>query len=179
MQVGLIYARGSNQAFGRDNRLPWFIPEDLEMFKNITTGHAVIMGRQTWDSLPARYRPLPDRINIVITHTKAGSSYQRGVYFVSSMKDAINTARTLRCGQAWVIGGPAIIKMAEPWAEFAVITSVDYEGPFDVAAPRLSKDWVQTCSKMPRKMLTTHASCSYHFQVWRPKRLLEGGQTYE
>ena len=63
----LIAARARNGAIGKDGTLPWHIPEDLKFFKRETLGGAIIMGRRTWESLPARFRPLPGRRNVVVT----------------------------------------------------------------------------------------------------------------
>ena len=67
MAIQLIYARAANGVIGKDNTMPWHLPEDMAHFKELTRGCAVIMGRKTWDSLPPRFRPLPGRTNIVIT----------------------------------------------------------------------------------------------------------------
>jgi len=63
----LIFARAANGVIGVRGSLPWHLPEDLAHFKRTTLGSPVIMGRKTWDSLPARFRPLPGRVNIVVT----------------------------------------------------------------------------------------------------------------
>jgi dihydrofolate reductase len=65
--IQLIYARAANGVIGKDNTMPWHLPEDMAHFKELTRGCAVIMGRKTWDSLPPRFRPLPGRSNIVVT----------------------------------------------------------------------------------------------------------------
>ena len=67
MTVALVAAIARNGVIGRDGAIPWRIPEDVAHFKELTTGHAVVMGRRTWDSLPDRFRPLPDRRNVVVT----------------------------------------------------------------------------------------------------------------
>ncbi len=67
MQLHLIYARARNGVIGKDNQMPWQLPEDLAHFKRVTLGQPVIMRRKTWDSLPARFRPLPLRVNIAVT----------------------------------------------------------------------------------------------------------------
>ena len=67
MRLNLIYARANNGAIGHHNALPWHLPEDLAHFKRQTQGCPVIMGRNTWDSLPPRFRPLPGRLNVVLT----------------------------------------------------------------------------------------------------------------
>ncbi len=67
MTVALVAAVARDGVIGRDGAIPWRIPEDVAHFKELTTGHAVVMGRRTWDSLPDRFRPLPDRRNVVVT----------------------------------------------------------------------------------------------------------------
>ncbi|PRC48787.1 dihydrofolate reductase, partial [Mycobacterium sp. ITM-2017-0098] len=65
--LGMIWAQSSSGVIGRDNGIPWRVPEDMARFKEITMGHTVIMGRLTWESLPAKFRPLPGRRNVVVT----------------------------------------------------------------------------------------------------------------
>jgi len=70
-RLNLILARAANGVIGRDNRMPWHLPEDLAHFKRTTLGCPVVMGRKTWDSLPPRFRPLPGRANIVLSRDTA------------------------------------------------------------------------------------------------------------
>jgi len=65
--LNIIFARAANGVIGKDNTLPWRLPEDMAHFKRTTLGSPVIMGRKTWDSLPPKFRPLPGRQNIVVT----------------------------------------------------------------------------------------------------------------
>jgi hypothetical protein len=65
--VGLIWAQSTSGVIGRDGGIPWHVPEDLARFKELTLGHTVVMGRRTWESLPARFRPLPGRRNVVVS----------------------------------------------------------------------------------------------------------------
>lgn len=133
----LIYARAANGVIGKDNRLPWHLPEDLAHFKRTTLGCPVIMGRKTWDSLPPKFRPLPGRLNIVVT---------RDPGFVAegaSVAHSLEAAREL-CpagGTAWVIGGAQIYAQALPLASEVVVTEIarDFEG--DAFAPVLGGEW--------------------------------------
>ena len=68
MSVNLIYAQAANGVIGRDNTLPWHLPEDLAHFRKQTSGRPVVMGRKTWDSLPPAFRPLPGRLNLSLIH---------------------------------------------------------------------------------------------------------------
>ena len=88
MHIALIWAMARNGVIGRDNKLPWYLPEDLKYFKRVTTGKPVIMGRKTYDSIG---RPLPNRTNIVVT--RDASLQLPGVKVVTSLDDALDLAR--------------------------------------------------------------------------------------
>ncbi len=136
-KLHLIYARAANGVIGRDNTLPWHLPEDLAHFKRTTLGCPVIMGRKTWDSLPPRFRPLPGRANIVVTRDTGWRA--EGALVAHS----IEAAREL-CpagSDAWVIGGAQIYAQALPLASTVVVTDIarDFEG--DAFAPTLGPEW--------------------------------------
>ena len=69
MHIHLIWAQDANAAIGKAGTLPWRYPEDLKNFKKLTIGNTIIMGRKTWDSIPKRFKPLPNRINVVISES--------------------------------------------------------------------------------------------------------------
>jgi dihydrofolate reductase len=136
----LIYARAANGVIGRDNQLPWHLPEDLAHFKRTTLGCPVIMGRKTWDSLPPKFRPLPGRLNIVITRDLAWQGEG------AAAAPSLEAARAL-CppeGVAWVIGGAQVYAQALPLATEVVVTEIarDFEG--DAHAPTLGPQWQET-----------------------------------
>ena len=83
-QVGLIWAQARGGVIGKDGVMPWHLPEDLAHFKRTTLSHPVIMGRRTWDSVPPRFRPLPERRNIVVT--RQGDWHQIGAERASSLR---------------------------------------------------------------------------------------------
>jgi dihydrofolate reductase len=139
-RLHLIYARAANGVIGRDNQLPWHLPEDLAHFKRTTLGCPVIMGRKTWESLPSRFRPLPGRLNIVVTRD---ASWQAEG---ASVAHSLEAARDL-CppgSDAWVIGGAQIYAQALPLASTVVVTEIarDFEG--DAYAPTLGPEWCET-----------------------------------
>lgn len=139
-RLHLIYARASNGVIGKDNALPWYLPEDLAHFKRTTLGCPVIMGRKTWDSLPPQVQPLPGRANIVVSRNPEWTA--PGAHMVNS----IEAARAL-CppgSNAWVIGGAQIYAAALPLASSVVVTEIarPYDG--DVFAPELGPEWVET-----------------------------------
>lgn len=162
MKLHLIYARARNGVIGKDNQMPWHLPEDLAHFKRITLGQPVIMGRKTWDSLPARFRPLPGRLNIVIT--RQTDWHAEGALRANSIENAM-----LLCGDvsdAWVMGGAEIYRQAEPLASTAVVTEIaqDFEG--DALAPTLGSDW----SEVQREAHTAANGMAFAFVTYQHTR---------
>ena len=131
MKLGLIYARARNGVIGKAGALPWHLPEDLAHFKRLTLGCPVIMGRKTWESVPERFRPLPGRLNIVVTRQAGWSPI--GASTASSLAEAI----ALATGQplAWVIGGAGLFAEALPLADLAEITEIDADFDGDTRFP--------------------------------------------
>ena len=142
MRVNLIFARAANGVIGANGTLPWHLPEDMVHFKAQTATAPVIMGRKTWDSLPAKFKPLPGRTNIVVT--RQAGWHEEGAQTASSLLDALSVAEQTQAADAWVIGGAQIYAEAEPLAHRAVITEIhrDYEG--DAYAPTMDADWKET-----------------------------------
>jgi dihydrofolate reductase len=137
MTVGLIWAQSASGVIGRAGAIPWRLPEDLARFKNLTLGHTVVMGRRTWESLPARVRPLPGRRNVVLT--RQADYMAEGAHVMSSLYDALSGA------DVWVIGGAEIYVLALPHAARCEVTEVDLQLPRqddDAMAPLLDEGWV-------------------------------------
>ena len=137
MQINLIYARAANGVIGKDNAMPWHLPEDMAHFKQLTHGWPVIMGRKTWDSLPPKFRPLPGRVNLVITRQTDWTA--EGATVMPSLAQAL--AHCHASSEVWVIGGAQIYMLAEPLAHRAEVTEIqqDFEG--DAFAPTLGPAW--------------------------------------
>ena len=142
MAIQLIYARAANGVIGKDNTMPWHLPEDMAHFKDLTRGSAVIMGRKTWDSLPARFRPLPGRTNIVVTRQGDWQPEPASdkVARATSLEEALELAQKLS-QDVWVIGGAQIYAQTLPLADAVEVTEIgrDYEG--DAYAPELGTEW--------------------------------------
>ena len=99
--ISLIVAISEkNRVMGKKGGLPWYIPEDLRKFKTLTTGHPIIMGRKTFESIG---RPLPNRTNIVIT--RDSTFHQEGIVVVSSLEMAIHKAQEVESKELFIIGG--------------------------------------------------------------------------
>lgn len=162
MKLHLIYARARNGVIGKDNQMPWHLPEDLAHFKRVTLGQPVIMGRKTWDSLPPRFRPLPGRLNIVVTRQSDWRS--DGALRAGSIEEALRL-----CGQApdaWVMGGAEIYRQAEPLASTAVVTEIDQDFEGDAFAPTLGAHW----SELQRQAHTTASGMGYAFVTYQRHR---------
>jgi dihydrofolate reductase len=144
MRVNLIYARARNGVIGRDNTLPWHLPEDMAHFKHATAGSPVIMGRKTWDSLPTKFRPLPGRTNLVVT----GQSGWRadGALPAPGVQEALQlcTALSPSPDDVWIIGGAQLYASALPMAQRAVVTELDQDFEGDTFAPLLDAQWQET-----------------------------------
>ena len=140
----IIVATAKDRAIGKGNTIPWFAPEDLAMFKRETLGGAVIMGRNTWDSLPKK--PLPSRENIVV------SSKMEGEQVVSSFTEACRKAQDLGYNRLYAMGGASIYAEALPLADRLMITEVDLEVEgADTFFPAYDlKDWQLVSSKVIR-----------------------------
>ena len=141
MPINLIFARARNGVIGKDNQLPWHLPEDLAHFKRTTLGQPVIMGRKTWDSLPPKFRPLPGRTNIVVT--RQADWQAPGATVAHSLAQAHSLCDPQQ--DVWVIGGAEIYAQALPYARKAVITEIDLtvEGG-DAFAPQFGASWQET-----------------------------------
>lgn len=127
--LSIIVAVADNNAIGKDNDLLWHISDDLKRFKALTSGHAVIMGRNTWNSLPRR--PLPKRRNIVMTHDP--SFIADGVEVAHSLQDVISLVRDE--DEAFVMGGAEIYRQFLPFAQKLYVTHVHSYFDADVFFP--------------------------------------------
>ncbi|MBY0440596.1 MAG: dihydrofolate reductase [Mycobacteriaceae bacterium] len=158
MTVGLIWAQSTSGVIGRDGGIPWRLPEDQTRFKHLTMGHVVVMGRRTWESLPAKVRPLPGRRNVILTR-------QNRFHAVGA--DVINTIEQAVSGpETWVIGGAEIYTLALPWADRCEVTEVDIDLPCadaDVLAPLLDESWADTTGEWQ----TSRSGLRYRFRSYR------------
>jgi len=125
MKLIIIAAIARNRVIGKNGKLPWHIPEDLARFKQLTTGHTVVMGRRTFDSLD---NPLPSRVNIVIT-----SKVINGVKSYPSLDFALQALKNEK--EVFVIGGGRLFADALPHADELYLTLVDREVDGDTYFP--------------------------------------------
>ena len=128
----IIVATDSSNGIGINNTLPWHLPEDLAHFKRLTSGHAIIMGRKTFDSIG---RPLPNRRSIVVSRNAEWR--HEGVERVGSLEDAL--ALVAGAGEAFVIGGGQIFEQALPLVDKLVITRINRTYECDAFFPALAE----------------------------------------
>ncbi|MBX3655321.1 MAG: dihydrofolate reductase [Ramlibacter sp.] len=137
MKINLIWAQARHRVIGKDNAIPWRLPEDMARFKALTMGCPVIMGRKTWDSLPPRFRPLPGRRNLVITRSTDWS--QNGAEPMPSLDAALQICE--QNPDVWVIGGAEVYAQALPLAHRVALTDIDADFEGDAYAPALQAHW--------------------------------------
>jgi dihydrofolate reductase len=161
MQIALIVAVSQNNVIGRDNQLPWHLPEDLQYFKSVTMGKPILMGRKTYESIG---RPLPGRTNIVITRDPNWTAV--GVEVVNSL-DAAMVAGEEACKEAksdeiMVIGGAQIYRDCLPLASKLYLTQVEAEIEGDAFFPNIDfNQWQKIAETIPKTM----DSYNYRFVV--------------
>jgi dihydrofolate reductase len=142
--ISLIAAVASNRVIGKDKQLPWHLPEDMRHFRETTRGKPVIMGRNTWESLPDAFRPLPGRLNIVVSRNPA---YQAaGATLAASLDDALRRAGD--AAEAFVIGGAELYRQALPLADRLYLTEIEESVDGDVFFPELApSEWQEVARK--------------------------------
>lgn len=142
-RVVLIAAMAHQRVIGRDNQLAWHLPEDMAYFRRVTQGHPVLMGRKTWESLPSRFRPLPGRRNIVLTHQTNWQA--QGAEVAHTLAEALS--RFAATDTVFVIGGAQIYEAALPWASRLLLTELDLSVLGDAFFPPWPTDEFQEVSR--------------------------------
>ena len=161
--LSLIAAVARNGAIGRGNELLFREPADQRHFREATMGCPIIMGRKTWDSLPARFRPLPGRRNLVLS--RAVIWLAEGAEVVSSLDAAL--ARVADAGKVFVIGGAELYALALPRADELVLTEVDADLPGDVFFPPWDRSQFAETS---RRSAVSAAGLPYAFVRYQRRR---------
>lgn len=160
MEVALIAAVARNGAIGQGGVMPWHLPADLAHFRRVTLGCPVVMGRKTWDSLPARFRPLPGRRNVVVTRN--GAWQAEGAESAASLDAALQ--RLAGAPRVFVIGGGELYAQALPRADLLVLTEVDGEFAADTFFPAWDRQRFEEVSREAHAAVGTapaHAFVTY------------------
>ena len=160
MSLGVVWAQARGGVIGADGGLPWHLPEDLARFKALTTGSTVVMGRATWESLPAAVRPLPGRRNVVLSRRPGFRT--DGATVAGSLEEALAGAS----GDVWVIGGATVYRAALPLADVAVVTEIDAAYDGDTLAPRLDPSWRVMAREPHDGWLESRTGLRYRVTRW-------------
>jgi len=147
VRISLVAAVARGGVIGRDNSIPWRIPADLARFREITTGHPVVMGRQTRDSIPPRFRPLPGRRNIVVTRNRKW--YGDGAERAGSLDEALELAGD--DDEVFVIGGAQVYAAALPFADELLLTEIDAAIDGDTVFPPFDRAVFEEVEREPHR----------------------------
>lgn len=143
MIISLIAAHSKNRVIGKNNDLPWRLPDDMKYFMQTTKGHVVVMGRKNYQSLPEKFKPLPNRTNIVLTRSKEFEA--PGCTLVHTLDEAIALGKKSGETELFIIGGAEIYALALPLANRLYITEIDFVLEGDTFFPVWDKSlWVET-----------------------------------
>jgi len=146
MIVSLIAAVSKNKIIGRNNDLPWRLPDDMKYFMQTTLHHHVIMGRKNYESLPEKFRPLPNRKNIVITRQKDFKA--EGCMVVNSLQAALKIAEDAQEEEVFIIGGAQVYKQALPLTQRMYLTEIDAIVLGDTSFPEFEQgEWTEMSRK--------------------------------
>lgn len=161
LTLGLIWAQANGRIIGAGGDIPWHVPEDMAHFKAITSGHPVIMGRRTWESIPSRFRPLPERTNIVVTRQR--DWHADGAVVAVDVPDALSAAARIPAATdaiAWVMGGGQLYASAIASADTLEVTELDLDIAGDTYAPEIGPEWEAPAGEW----LTSRAGVRYRFR---------------
>lgn len=166
MIISIIAALAANQVIGRNNDLPWKLPDDMKYFMETTKGHHVIMGRKNYESIPDKFRPLPNRTNIVVTRQEG--FHAPGCIVVHSMEKALDIANAHGEIEVFIIGGAEIYRQGLSLTQRMYLTEIDATLAGDTYFPEFKKeDWIET-SRIPHEQDERHAY-DFDFVVYEKK----------
>lgn len=157
--LALIWAQALNGVIGADGAMPWYVPEDLAHFKELTLGAPVVMGRRTWDSFPDRFRPLPGRRNIVVTRDLSWKA--DGAEVAHSIDEAVALALD---DSPWIIGGAQLYAATIARATRLEVTEIAASPVGDAHAPMIDPAvWTLTPASVDTPWLTSRTGLGYRF----------------
>jgi dihydrofolate reductase len=146
MNISIIVAAGSNNAIGKNNSLIWHIPADMKFFKEKTTGHCIITGRKNYESIPEKFRPLPNRTNIIITRQR---DYKApGTIITGSIEEALEKAKAFGDEEIFIIGGGDIFRQSLHLVDTIYLTEIRQAFDADVFFPELDKNLWKEVSRV-------------------------------
>lgn len=142
MIIANIAAVAQNRTIGKNNDLPWHLPDDMKYFMDTTKHHHVIMGRKNYESLPKKFCPLPHRTNIVVTRQQHYDA--PGCQVVHSIEAALKIAADNHDAEAFIIGGAEIYKVGLPFCTRMYLTEIHADVTGDTVFPEFDKtEWIE------------------------------------
>lgn len=166
MIISLIAALTENRVIGKNNDLPWRLPDDMKYFMKTTTGHHVIMGRKNYDSLPANFKPLPNRTNIIVTRQL--NFVAKGCTVVNSIKAGIEIAKSNKEEELFIIGGAQIYEQALPMAHRLYLTEIKAEVNGDTYFPKIDRNQWKEISRVAHAADEKHRF-AFDFVIYKRK----------
>ncbi len=160
MRVSIVVAAARNGVIGNGDEIPWRLPADQRFFKEVTTGHCIIMGRDTYDTLD---RPLPNRKNLVLTSRPHEPAPE--VEFFPSLADAIDRARELDFEECFIAGGENVYREGLDFADRIYLTRVDAEPEGDTVFPEFDASRFRCVERRPHAIDERHAH-AFVFETW-------------
>lgn len=157
-KVAAVVAMDESRVIGMRGTLPWRVPEDMAHFRALTTGHVVLMGRKTWDSLPAPFRPLPNRTNIIVSRHPDQLSLPEGVLSAPSPEDAVALAREVAEPDGkwvWVIGGAEMYRALLPLCDEVHLTLIEGRHEGDAWLPEFESEFIHASER-------SAPGCTFH-----------------
>ena len=149
-KICAIVAMDENRVIGHEGKLPWHIPEDMKYFRDTTSGHPVIMGRKTFDSLPERFKPLPGRLNVVLTRNPSAlADYPEVIVYdgINKFEEALTAGRFAMYPSLWIIGGSEIYAQTQHLWDEVYLTLVQGEHKGDAYLPSFEEDFEEVSRK--------------------------------
>ncbi|MGM0751167.1 MAG: dihydrofolate reductase [Bacillota bacterium] len=157
--ISFIWAMDKNGLIGKDNGLPWRLPEDLKFFKKTTDGHGVVMGRKTFDSIG---KPLPKRENVILTRSK--NFQPEGCLVLHSVEDILEWAEG-RNSETFIMGGREVYKQFIPHVDKLYVTEIHHEFEGDTVMPAIP--WEEfTCTSSEKGLKDEKNPYDYEFKVY-------------
>ncbi|OGM14487.1 hypothetical protein A3A76_05810 [Candidatus Woesebacteria bacterium RIFCSPLOWO2_01_FULL_39_23] len=137
MKVSIIVAVAENNVIGAKNKLPWYLPADLKHFKELTTGHHILMGQKTYESIG---KPLPDRVNIILSEDP--NYHAKECIVVNSINEGVELAKSENEHEFFIIGGASVYKQMLPFTDKIYMTKIHNNFDGDVYFPNIDdKNW--------------------------------------
>lgn len=164
MKISLVVAADLKNGIGRNNQLMWKLPADMDWFKEQTIGHHVLMGKNTYLSIPPKFRPLPDRVNMVVSRSMLP---EEGVYIFDSISTAVSFANTNEEDKLCVIGGAMVYRESLDLADEIILTRVQHTfEEADVFFPEFrDKGWQRIFHKT--RLKDERNAYSMEFEIWQ------------